>query len=60
MVSHKKHIFVVFVCTMLFFSPAVAGAVICDPNLEGKSEQELLAIEAQCNVEIADLDSKIN
>jgi len=47
-------------CLVSVLLPVIAGAVTCDPNLEGKSEQELLAIEAQCNVEIADLDTKIN
>ncbi|MDD5022535.1 MAG: hypothetical protein PHR82_10485, partial [Endomicrobiaceae bacterium] len=44
----------------LIFLPFIAKAVTCDPNLEGKTEQELLAIEAQCNLEIAELDTKIN
>ncbi len=58
--SYYKNNFLVFFCSLLFISPLIAGAVTCDPNLEGKSEYELLAIEAQCNAEIADLDTKIN
>ena len=60
MVVKNKIVFLLFVYIALFLSPVIVGAVTCDPNLDGKSEQELIAIEAQCNVEIADLDTKIN
>lgn len=60
MVQYYKNIFLVFFCLSLFLYPIITGAVTCDPNLDGKTEQELLAIEAQCNLEIADLDTKIN
>lgn len=60
MVSLKKKIFLTFIYFLIFLSPLIVGAVTCDPNLDGKSQQELLAIEAQCNVEITDLDTKIN
>ncbi len=56
----KKSVFLVFIYIVLFLSPVIAGAVTCNENQEGKSEQELLAIEAQCNIEIADLTSKSN
>jgi len=59
-VSYRKNILTMCFCLVSVLLPVIAGAVTCDPNLEGKSEQELLAIEAQCNVEIADLDTKIN
>lgn len=47
-----KNIFLVSVYALILLSPVVAGAVTCDENQDGKNEQELLAIEAQCNIEI--------
>ena len=35
----------------------MAGAVICDSNLDGKSDQELQAISAQCDADLAVLNS---
>lgn len=55
-----KKAFLILTYMVVFLFPAMAGAVTCDSNLDGKSEQELLAIEAQCNAESAVLDSKIN
>lgn len=42
----------------LFIAPKRAGAVFCDSNLEGKSDQELQAISAQCDADLADLNNK--
>lgn len=55
----KEKFCIIFVLSFLFF-PFITKAVTCDPNLNGKTEAELLAIEAQCNKEISDLDQKIN
>ena len=33
-------------------------AVTCDSNLDGKSDQELQAISAQCDADLADLNAK--
>ncbi len=49
---------------MVFFSfiililPTVAGAVTCDSNLDGKTDQELQAISLQCDADLADLNAK--
>lgn len=39
-------------------SPVIAGAVTCDSNLEGKSNQELQAISNQCDLDLTELNSK--
>jgi peptidoglycan hydrolase CwlO-like protein len=36
----------------------IAGAVTCDSNLDGKTDFELQAISAQCDADLADLNSK--
>ena len=43
---------------ILFFSPLSARAVTCDSNLDGKTDQELQAISAQCDADLADLNKK--
>ena len=58
--NYQKQKFCIIFLLLFIFCPIVTRAVTCDPNLEGKSEQELLAIEAQCNLEINELDTKIN
>lgn len=56
--NRKVNIFSVFIYMFLFLSPFVVGAVTCDTNLDGKSDQELQAISAQCDADLADLNSK--
>jgi peptidoglycan hydrolase CwlO-like protein len=50
--------FLPFFCLFVFLAPQIAGAVTCDSNLDGKSDQELQAISAQCDADLADLNSK--
>ena len=54
---NKKKIFSVIIFILLFLSPVIAGAVVCDSNLEGKSDQELQAISAQCDADLSELNS---
>lgn len=58
--SLKKYIFLVFVFIALFIVPKRAGAVFCDSNLDGKTDQELQAISAQCDADLADLNNKFS
>ncbi len=58
--SLKKNIFLIFGFIVLFIVPKSAGAVFCDSNLEGKSDQELQAISAQCDADLADLNNKFS
>lgn len=55
-----KNIFLTFFYIVLFLTPIVAGAVTCDSNLDGKTDQELQAISLQCDADLADLNSKFN
>jgi peptidoglycan hydrolase CwlO-like protein len=54
---NKKKIFLSFVFVLSFLYPVIAGAVVCDSNLDGKSDQELQAISAQCDADLAVLNS---
>jgi peptidoglycan hydrolase CwlO-like protein len=54
---NKKKIFLLFVFVLSFLYPVIAGAVVCDSNLDGKSDQELQAISAQCDADLAVLNS---
>ena len=56
--SHYKNKFWVFFCLLSFLTPLIAGAVTCDSNLDGKTDQELQAISAQCDADLADLNAK--
>ena len=57
----KKNILFVFIYIALFSLPQMAGAsVFCDSNLDGKSDQELQAISAQCDADLADLNTKFS
>lgn len=55
-----RNIFFTFIYTVLFLSPVIAGAVTCDSNLDGKSDQELQAISIQCDLDLIDLNNKYN
>jgi peptidoglycan hydrolase CwlO-like protein len=55
-----RNIFLKLILALLFLAPSVAGAVICDSNLDGKSDQELQAISAQCDADLADLNTKFS
>jgi peptidoglycan hydrolase CwlO-like protein len=54
----SKKIFSVLFFILLFLLPLATRAISCSDDQNGKTEQQLLAIEAQCNLEIADLTSK--
>lgn len=41
-------------------SPRYAGAVVCESNLDGKSDQELQAIAAQCDADLLELNTKFS
>ncbi|MCX6717670.1 MAG: hypothetical protein NTU76_03285 [Candidatus Taylorbacteria bacterium] len=56
---NKKKIFSVIIFILLFLSPVIAGAVVCDSNLDGKSDQELQDISAQCDADLVILNSNL-
>lgn len=58
--NYQKEKFCIFFVFLIFLFPFITKAVTCDSNLNGKTEVELLQIEAQCNAEISELDQKIN
>lgn len=41
-------------------SPQYAGAVVCESNLDGKTDQELQAIAAQCDADLIELNNKFS
>lgn len=55
-----KNIILTFIFTLLSLFPAVAGAVSCDSNLDGKTDAELQAISLQCDADLAELNGKFN
>jgi len=57
-VSCNKNIFFVFFCLVSLLSPIIVGAITCDSNLNGKTDQELQAIAIQCDLDLADLNNK--
>ena len=55
-----KNLSLVFIYMVVFLFPIIAWAAICDSNLDGKSDYELQAISAQCDADLADLNSKFS
>ena len=60
MVSYYKNKILAFFCLLSFLTPLIVGAVTCDSNLDGKTDQELQTISAQCDADLADLNAKAN
>ncbi|MFH0755573.1 MAG: hypothetical protein V1910_02835 [bacterium] len=58
--NYFKNIFLIFTYIIYFSFPIIVGAVICDLNLEGKSNFELQAISIQCDLDLIDLNNKFN
>ena len=56
--SYYKNKFLALFSIFLFLCPLLVVAVTCDSNLDGKSDQELQAISAQCDADLADLNTK--
>ncbi len=56
--NYYKNNFLVFFSFIILILPTVAGAVTCDSNLDGKTDQELQAISLQCDADLADLNAK--
>ena len=55
-----KNSLLAFIYIVLSLFPIIAGAVTCDSNLDGKTDQELQAISAQCDADLVDLNKKFS
>ena len=53
-----ENIFFIVFYIVLFSFPVVLGAVTCDSNLDGKTDQELQAISLQCDADLANLNAQ--
>ncbi|MGB8815935.1 MAG: hypothetical protein WCC74_01695 [Minisyncoccia bacterium] len=58
--DYQKKIILAFIFVFIFLSPLFVEAAACDLNLDGKTDQELQASQAQCEAEIADLTNQFN
>ncbi len=55
-----KRLFIGLFYIGLLSFPAFAGAVICDSNLDGKTDLELQAISIQCDADLLELNNKFS
>lgn len=60
MFAKFRNILLAFVYIVFFSAPLIVNAVTCDSNLDGKTDQELQAISAQCDADITSLNNQYN